>query len=85
MEPASAERLLKAFQILDTDGKGTLSKEYMGKLMSEEGEPFTQVSSHWGKRNVHFYENYLFGIVSTFFRKCHIHSVLICVPFIRNF
>lgn len=44
MEPASAERLLKAFQILDTDGKGTLSKEYMGKLMSEEGEPFTQAS-----------------------------------------
>lgn len=44
MEPASAENLLKAFHILDTDGKGTLSKEHIGKLMSEEGEPFTQAS-----------------------------------------
>lgn len=44
MEPASAEKLLKAFQILDSEGKGTLSKEYTSKLMSEEGEPFTQVS-----------------------------------------
>lgn len=42
MEPASAEKLLKAFQILDSEGKGTLSKEYISKLMSEEGEPFTQ-------------------------------------------
>ncbi|XP_055315984.1 dynein regulatory complex protein 8-like [Sitodiplosis mosellana] len=42
MEPASAEKLLKAFHILDPDGKGTLSKEYISKLMSEEGEPFTQ-------------------------------------------
>lgn len=42
MEPASAENLLKAFHILDADGKGTLSKEYISKLMSEEGEPFTQ-------------------------------------------
>lgn len=45
MEPASAEKILKAFHILDPEGKGTLSKEYIGKLMSEEGEPFTQVSS----------------------------------------
>lgn len=44
MEPASAEKLLKAFQILDSDGKGTISKEYITKLMSEEGEPFTQVN-----------------------------------------
>lgn len=44
MEPASAEKLLKAFHILDTEGKGTLSKEYICKLMSEEGEPFTQAS-----------------------------------------
>lgn len=42
MEPASAENLLNAFHILDVDGKGTLSKDYIGKLMSEEGEPFTQ-------------------------------------------
>lgn len=73
MEPASAEKLLKAFQILDSEGKyavcsgklytlfeyacdkvmyiscnaigkGTISKEYITKLMSEEGEPFTQAS-----------------------------------------
>ena len=44
MEPASAEKLLKAFQILDVEGKGTISKEYITKLMSEEGEPFTQAS-----------------------------------------
>lgn len=43
MEPASAEKLIKAFQLLDVDSKGVLSKEYIGKLMSEEGEPFTQV------------------------------------------
>lgn len=46
MEPASAENLLKAFHILDADGKGTLSKEYISRLMSEEGEPFTQVRLH---------------------------------------
>lgn len=44
MEPASAEKLLRAFQILDADGKGTLSREYITKLMSDEGEPFTQAS-----------------------------------------
>lgn len=46
MEPASAEKLLKAFQILDSEGKGTISKEYITKLMTEEGEPFTQASKH---------------------------------------
>lgn len=46
MEPASAEKLLKAFQILDADGTGTISKDYIGKLMSEEGEPFTQVNEY---------------------------------------
>lgn len=44
MEPASAEKLLKAFEIFDTDGSGKLSKEHIGKLMTEEGEPFTQVN-----------------------------------------
>lgn len=43
MEAASAEKLLEAFQILDSDGKKTLSKEFVSKLMTEEGEPFTQV------------------------------------------
>lgn len=46
MEPASAEKLLQAFQILDADGKGTLSKECTCKLMSEEGEPFSQVHKY---------------------------------------
>lgn len=52
MEAASAEKLLEAFQILDSDGKKTLSKEFVSKLMTEEGEPFTQVykflnEDHW--------------------------------------
>lgn len=46
MEPASAEKLLKAFHILDTDGKGSISKDFISKLMSEEGEPFTQVCKY---------------------------------------
>lgn len=46
MEPASAEKLLKAFQVLDSEGKGTISKEYITKIMSEEGEPFTQASKY---------------------------------------
>lgn len=43
MEAATPEKLLEAFRILDPDGKGSISKELMGKLMIEEGEPFTQV------------------------------------------
>lgn len=43
MEPASAEHLLEAFQLFDRDGKGTLSSDLIGKLITEEGEPFTQV------------------------------------------
>lgn len=43
MEPASAEKLLQAFQVLDADNTGTLSRELLSKLMTEEGEPFTQV------------------------------------------
>lgn len=42
MEAASAEKLLEAFQILDLEGKKTLSKDFISKLMTEEGEPFTQ-------------------------------------------
>lgn len=43
MEAATPEKLLEAFRILDPDGKGSISKDVMGKLMIEEGEPFTQV------------------------------------------
>uniref|UniRef100_A0A1B0CDA9 EF-hand domain-containing protein n=2 Tax=Lutzomyia longipalpis TaxID=7200 RepID=A0A1B0CDA9_LUTLO len=42
MEPAAPEKLLKAFQILDSDGKGFIQRDYISKLMMEEGEPFSQ-------------------------------------------
>jgi Ca2+-binding EF-hand superfamily protein len=43
MQPATPEKLLEAFKILDPEGKGYVSKEYLSKLMMEEGEPFSQV------------------------------------------
>lgn len=43
MEAATPEKLLEAFQVLDIDGKKCISKDYMAKLIMEEGEPFTQV------------------------------------------
>lgn len=42
MEPASPEKLLEAFHILDPENKGYVTKEYLSKVMMEEGEPFTQ-------------------------------------------
>lgn len=42
MEPASPEKILAAFQILDPEQKTYITKEYMSKMMMEEGEPFTQ-------------------------------------------
>lgn len=42
MEPAPPEKILEAFKILDFENKGYLTKESFGKLMMEEGEPFTQ-------------------------------------------
>lgn len=42
MEPAEPEKLLEAFHVLDPENRGTLTKDYLGKLMMEEGEPFTQ-------------------------------------------
>lgn len=41
MEPASSEKLLEAFETLDPENKKYLTKEYFGKLMAEEGEPFS--------------------------------------------
>lgn len=43
MEASSPEKLLEAFRVLDTEGKGFIKKDYLSKLMVEEGEPFTQV------------------------------------------
>lgn len=42
MQPAPPEKLLEAFQLLDVDGKGYVSKEYLSNLMISEGEPFSQ-------------------------------------------
>lgn len=43
MEAAEPEILLAAFQVLDPDGNGYVTKEVISKLIVEEGEPFTQV------------------------------------------
>lgn len=45
MEPAAPEKLLEAFKLFDAEGKGTISKDQMTKLMMEEGEPFSQVET----------------------------------------
>lgn len=45
MEAASPEKLLEAFKVLDVDAKGYLTKEYISKVMMQDGEPFTQVST----------------------------------------
>lgn len=42
MEPVPIEKLLEAFQVLDIEGKGYVTREYMAKIMSDEGEPFSQ-------------------------------------------
>lgn len=42
MEPAAPEKLLEAFKVLDPEEKGYITKEYITKIMMEEGEPFTQ-------------------------------------------
>lgn len=47
MEAASPEKLLEAFEVLDIDAKGYLTKEYISKVMMQDGEPFTQVSRQY--------------------------------------
>lgn len=47
MEASSPEVLLEAFRVLDQENKGFLTKEFMTKVMMEEGEPFTQVNKHF--------------------------------------
>ncbi|KAJ8915741.1 hypothetical protein NQ315_004553, partial [Exocentrus adspersus] len=41
-QPASPEQLLQAFQTLDQEQHGYLTKEYISTLMTQDGEPFTQ-------------------------------------------
>lgn len=41
MEAAPIEKLLEAFQVLDYEGKGIVTKEFMARIMMEEGEPFS--------------------------------------------
>ncbi|KAF2882589.1 hypothetical protein ILUMI_23606 [Ignelater luminosus] len=41
-EPASPAKLLEAFHILDVEGYGYLTKDYISTLMTQDGEPFTQ-------------------------------------------
>merc|ERR1712032_992797 len=42
MKPASEERLLQAWQVLDTDNKGYLTEDEITNFMTKEGEPFSQ-------------------------------------------
>lgn len=42
MEPASPKKILEAFEVLDPEKKRFFTKEYFGKLMREEGEPFSE-------------------------------------------
>ncbi|CAO1424669.1 unnamed protein product [Diamesa hyperborea] len=42
MEPVPIEKLLEAFQVLDPENKGFVTKDYMTRIMMDEGEPFTQ-------------------------------------------
>ncbi|GFR87619.1 EF-hand calcium-binding domain-containing protein 2-like [Elysia marginata] len=39
-KPSPEDQILKAFQVLDTEGKGFLTAEELTKYMTEEGEPF---------------------------------------------
>lgn len=41
-KPAPEDKLLRAFEVLDTEQNGFLTQEELTKYMTEEGEPFTQ-------------------------------------------
>lgn len=41
-KPAPEDQLLRAFQVLDSAGKGYLTSEELRKHMTEEGESFEQ-------------------------------------------
>lgn len=51
MEAASPEKLLEAFKVLDVDAKGYLTKDYISKVMMQDGEPFTQVRKNANNHN----------------------------------
>jgi len=38
---SNEDRLMKAFQLLDTENKSFLTQEQLQKILTEEGEPFT--------------------------------------------
>ncbi|KAM8946269.1 dynein regulatory complex protein 8 [Pelodytes ibericus] len=63
--PISEEVLLRAFEVLDENKKGHLTKEELVKYMSEEGEPFTQEEMEEmisaavdPEKNIVFYKDY---------------------------
>ncbi|KAK5640198.1 hypothetical protein RI129_011009 [Pyrocoelia pectoralis] len=41
-EPASPAKLLEAFQVLDSENIGSITKEHISMLMTQDGEPFSQ-------------------------------------------
>lgn len=41
-KPSPEDVLLKAFLVLDQDGKGYLTQDELAKYMTEDGEPFQQ-------------------------------------------
>ncbi|KAB0792059.1 hypothetical protein PPYR_14020 [Photinus pyralis] len=41
-EPASPAKLLEAFQVLDPENKGSITRDYISILMTQDGEPFSQ-------------------------------------------
>merc|ERR1712087_37769 len=40
-KPVPEDQIVKAFQVLDVEGKGYITQEEPSKYMTEEGEPFT--------------------------------------------
>jgi len=64
---ATEDRLLKAFKILDTENKSELTTEQLQKIMTEEGEPFSNeemeemlsVAVNTEDNNIVSYKNYI--------------------------
>ena len=85
-QPASPAQLLEAFQILDSDGRGYLTKEHISTLMTQDGEPFTQdeldemleiaIDPHTQTVPYEYYINQL--MVKFSFLKFHLECCFIC-------
>jgi hypothetical protein len=83
LQPATPEKLLKAFLTLDQDGKGYLTKEFLSKIMMEEGEPFTHeeldemmaaaIDGETGNIPYEYYINHLM-VKSELYLKCTLFS-----------